>query len=62
MWEGSGSKPADWSKTGFSQLVFSEGARKMDAPHTALQGQDMAAGGRLYMAFELGEKSWKLTR
>jgi transposase len=32
----------------------------MDAPHIALQGQD-TTGGRLYIAFELGEKSWKLS-
>ncbi|KVU28424.1 transposase [Burkholderia ubonensis] len=33
----------------------------MDAPDTALRGQNTTAGGRLYMAFELGEKSWKLS-
>ncbi|WP_232435506.1 hypothetical protein [Burkholderia ubonensis] len=33
----------------------------MDAPDRALQGQDMPVIGRLYMAFELGEKSWKLS-
>ncbi|AEI76291.1 MULTISPECIES: IS110 family transposase [Cupriavidus] len=33
----------------------------MNAPDTALQGQDRAVIGRLYMAFELGEKSWKLS-
>ena len=33
----------------------------MDAPHTALQGQDTTIVGRLYVAFELGEKSWKLS-
>ncbi|KWA78805.1 transposase [Burkholderia ubonensis] len=33
----------------------------MDAPDRALQGQDMPIIGRLYMAFELGEKSWKLS-
>ena len=33
----------------------------MDAPETALRGQDTTAGGRLYMAFELGEKNWKLS-
>jgi transposase len=33
----------------------------MDAPETALRGQNTTAGGRLYMAFELGEKSWKLS-
>ncbi|QQX89276.1 IS110 family transposase (plasmid) [Cupriavidus necator] len=33
----------------------------MNAPETALQGQDTAVIGRLYIAFELGEKSWKLS-
>jgi len=33
----------------------------MNAPDTALQGQDTAIIGRLYMAFELGDKSWKLS-
>nr|WP_244222654.1 hypothetical protein [Cupriavidus lacunae] len=33
----------------------------MNAPDTALQGQDRAVIGQLYMAFELGEKSWKLS-
>jgi len=33
----------------------------MNAPDTALQGQDMTITGRLYMAFELGDKSWKLS-
>lgn len=33
----------------------------MNAPDTALQRQDMAVISQLYMAFELGEKSWKLS-
>ena len=33
----------------------------MDTPDTALRGQNTTAGGRLYMAFELGEKNWKLS-
>jgi len=33
----------------------------MDTPNTALRGQDTTAGGRLYLAFELGEKNWKLS-
>jgi transposase len=33
----------------------------MDAPNTALQGQDTTASGRLYVAFELSEKNWKLS-
>jgi len=33
----------------------------MDAPNTALRGQDTTIVGRLYVAFELGEKSWKLS-
>lgn len=33
----------------------------MDAPDTALQGQDMSVVGRLYTAFELGEKNRKLS-
>lgn len=33
----------------------------MDALHTTLRGQNKTVGGRLYMAFELGEKSWKLS-
>src|SRR5471030_3266762 len=34
---------------------------QMDAPNTALRGQDTRIVGRLYVAFELGEKSWKLS-
>src|SRR6202795_4414215 len=34
---------------------------QMDAPNTALRGQDATIVGRLYVAFELGEKSWKLS-
>jgi transposase len=34
----------------------------MDTPDTALHGQNTTAAGRLYMAFELGEKNyWKLS-
>ncbi|MEM5330747.1 IS110 family transposase [Paraburkholderia sp. JHI2823] len=33
----------------------------MNTPDTALRGQDTTAAGRLYMAFELGEKNWKLS-
>ena len=33
----------------------------MDAPNTALRGQDTTIVGRLYVAFELGDKSWKLS-
>ena len=33
----------------------------MDAPDTALQGQDTTIVGRLYVAFELGERSWTLS-
>jgi hypothetical protein len=33
----------------------------MDATDTALREQDSTAGGRLYMAFELCEKSWKIS-
>ena len=33
----------------------------MDAPVTALQGQHTTIIGRLYVAFELGDKSWKLS-
>ncbi|MCY0854236.1 IS110 family transposase [Cupriavidus sp. D39] len=33
----------------------------MNAPDTALQGQDTAVIGWLYVAFELGDKSWKLS-
>jgi transposase len=33
----------------------------MDTPDTALQGQNTTVAGRLYMAFELDEKSWKLS-
>ena len=33
----------------------------MDARNRALQGQHTTAGGRLYVAFELSEKSWKLS-
>jgi hypothetical protein len=46
---------------GISRLVFSEGARKMDATYTALPGQNTTVGGRLYTAFGLGEKNWKLS-
>jgi transposase len=33
----------------------------MDAPDTALQGRDTTITGWLGVAFELGEKSWKLS-
>lgn len=33
----------------------------MDAPDTALRGQNTTTVSRLYMAFELGDKSWKLS-
>ncbi|MFM0220163.1 hypothetical protein PQQ79_31480 [Paraburkholderia caledonica] len=33
----------------------------MDAPDTALQGRDTTITGWLCVAFELGEKSWKLS-
>jgi transposase len=33
----------------------------MDAPVTALQGQHTTIVGRMYVAFELGDKSWKLS-
>ncbi len=33
----------------------------MNAPDTALQGRDMTITGCLCVAFELGEKSWKLS-
>ena len=33
----------------------------MDAPVTALQGQHTTIVGRLFVAFELGDKSWKLS-
>jgi transposase len=33
----------------------------MDAPETALRGQDTTVVGRLYIAFELGEKTWRLS-
>jgi transposase len=34
---------------------------QMDAPNTALRGQDTTIVGRLYVAFELGDRSWKLS-
>ncbi|CAN7795753.1 IS110 family transposase [Caballeronia sp. LjRoot34] len=33
----------------------------MDALNTALRGQDTTIVGRLYVAFELGDRSWKLS-
>ena len=33
----------------------------MTTNQTVLQGKDTATQGRLYMSFELGDKSWKLT-
>jgi len=33
----------------------------MDAPETALRGQDTSIIGQLYVAFELGDRSWKLS-
>ena len=33
----------------------------MDTLDTARHGQDAMAGGRLYIAFELSEKSWKMS-
>src|SRR6266702_2694878 len=59
LWEGDGSKPGGVKRD--SQTRFSKGARKMDAPHTALHGQNTTTAGRLYLAFELGEKNWKLS-
>src|SRR5258708_34272856 len=40
---------------------FLRRSTQMDTPDTALRGQNTTAGGRLYMAFELGEKNWKLS-
>jgi hypothetical protein len=34
----------------------------MDAPDTAFRGQNTTASGRRYMALELGEKNWNLSR
>lgn len=33
----------------------------MNAPRTALHGQDTTITGLLYVAFELGDRSWKLS-
>ena len=33
----------------------------MDAPRTALHGQDTSISGSLYVAFELGDRNWKLS-
>lgn len=33
----------------------------MTTTQTILHGKDTAAAGELYMSFELGDKSWKLT-
>jgi transposase len=33
----------------------------MNTPDTALRGQNTTAAGHLYIAFELGEKNWKLS-
>ncbi|CAB3774156.1 hypothetical protein LMG29542_07617 [Paraburkholderia humisilvae] len=33
----------------------------MDASRTALHGQDTTITGSLYVAFELGDRSWKLS-
>ncbi len=33
----------------------------MNAPRTALHGQDTTITGSLYVAFELGDKNWKLS-
>jgi transposase len=33
----------------------------MTTTQTVLQGKDTANQGALYMSFELGDKSWKLT-
>ena len=33
----------------------------MNAPRTALHGQDTTITGSLYVAFELGDRSWKLS-
>ena len=33
----------------------------MSTTQTVLQGKDTAIQGELYMSFELGDKSWKLT-
>ncbi|WP_198433276.1 hypothetical protein [Burkholderia ubonensis] len=33
----------------------------MNAPRTTLHGQDTTIAGSLYVAFELGDRSWKLS-
>jgi hypothetical protein len=33
----------------------------MDAPRTALHGQDTTIIGSLYVAFELGDRNWRLS-
>jgi transposase len=33
----------------------------MNTPDMVLRGQDTAIAGRLYVAFELGDRSWKLS-
>src|SRR3981189_26592 len=57
--EGSGSKPTGVKRDLHTR--FLRRSTQMDTPNTALRGQDTTAGGRLYLAFELGEKNWKLS-
>jgi transposase len=46
-------------KTGFPNLYAKE--TEMSTTQTVPQGQDTAIQGELYLSFELGDKSWKLT-
>ena len=45
------------SKNGIRRLVFSKGASKMDAPDTALRGQNTTVAGRLYMALNWARRA-----
>ena len=47
------------AKTGFPNLYAKE--TEMSTTQTVPQGKDTAIAGELYMSFELGDKSWKVT-
>ena len=57
MWD----KPSEnrLAKKGFPNLYAKE--TEMSTTQTVPQGKDTAIAGELYMSFELGDKSWKVT-
>jgi hypothetical protein len=47
------------AKTGFPNLYEKE--TEMSTTQTVPRGKDTAIAGELYLSFELGDKSWKVT-